>query len=57
VVHVEAQTGAEPSATAPAGPPAPALQYLNRLSDLLFVLARIYARAGGGGEVLWRHRK
>lgn len=27
--------------------------YLNRLSDLLFVLARVLARAGGGGEVLW----
>jgi cob(I)alamin adenosyltransferase len=32
-----------------------ALQYLNRLSDLLFVLARVLARrAGAGGEVLWR---
>ena len=27
--------------------------YLNRLSDLLFVLARVLARADGGGEVLW----
>jgi cob(I)alamin adenosyltransferase len=27
--------------------------YLNRLSDLLFVLARILARADGGSEVLW----
>jgi cob(I)alamin adenosyltransferase len=33
---------------------APALQYLNRLSDLLFVLARVLARAHGGGEPLWR---
>jgi len=32
------------------------LQYLNRLSDLLFVLARVYARAAGGTEILWRHR-
>jgi cob(I)alamin adenosyltransferase len=31
-----------------------ALKYLNRLSDLLFVLARVIARAGGGQEVLWR---
>ena len=31
----------------------PALCYLNRLSDLLFVLARVLARADGG-EVLWR---
>ena len=29
------------------------LRYLNRLSDLLFVLARVLARAQGG-EVLWR---
>lgn len=29
--------------------------YLNRLSDLLFVLCRILARDEGGGEVLWRH--
>ena len=27
--------------------------YLNRLSDLLFVLARVLARAAGGREVLW----
>ena len=29
--------------------------YLNRLSDLLFVLCRILARDEGGTEVLWRH--
>ena len=28
-------------------------RYLNRLSDLLFVLARILARAESGSEVLW----
>ena len=28
--------------------------YLNRLSDLLFVLARIIAREAGAGEVLWQ---
>jgi cob(I)alamin adenosyltransferase len=27
--------------------------YLNRLSDLLFVLARVLARTDGGSEVLW----
>jgi cob(I)alamin adenosyltransferase len=27
--------------------------YLNRLSDLLFVLARVLARADGGAEILW----
>jgi cob(I)alamin adenosyltransferase len=30
-------------------------QYLNRLSDLLFVLARVIARHENGTEVLWRH--
>jgi cob(I)alamin adenosyltransferase len=30
-------------------------QYLNRLSDLLFVVARILVRHEGGTEVLWRH--
>ena len=30
-------------------------RYLNRLSDLLFVLARVLARADGGSEVLWVH--
>jgi cob(I)alamin adenosyltransferase len=28
--------------------------YLNRLSDLLFVLCRVIARASGEGEVYWR---
>jgi cob(I)alamin adenosyltransferase len=30
-------------------------QYLNRLSDLLFVVARVLARHEQGSEVLWRH--
>jgi len=30
------------------------LAYLNRLSDLLFVLARVLARSVGEGEVYWR---
>jgi len=33
-----------------------ALHYLNRLSDLLFVLSRVLARAAGG-EVLWRRER
>ena len=34
-----------------------ALKYLNRLSDLLFVLARVLARADGGQEVYWSKTK
>jgi len=34
-----------------------AIRYLNRLSDLLFVLARVLARASGQGEVLWNHAR
>jgi cob(I)alamin adenosyltransferase len=30
-------------------------QYLNRLSDLLFVIARVLARHEHGSEMLWRH--
>ena len=30
-------------------------RYLNRLSDLLFVVARVLARHESGSEVLWRH--
>ncbi|MBS0226148.1 MAG: cob(I)yrinic acid a,c-diamide adenosyltransferase [Proteobacteria bacterium] len=33
------------------------VRYLNRLSDLLFVLARVLARASGHGEVLWQHER
>lgn len=35
----------------------PVRVYLNRLSDLLFVLCRILARDEGGLEVLWRNPK
>ncbi|UGQ47120.1 cob(I)yrinic acid a,c-diamide adenosyltransferase [Massilia endophytica] len=30
-------------------------QYVNRLSDLLFVLSRVLNRFAGGSDVLWRH--
>jgi len=30
------------------------IRYLNRLSDLLFVMARVLARAESGQEVLWK---
>ncbi|MGN6512014.1 MAG: cob(I)yrinic acid a,c-diamide adenosyltransferase [Lysobacteraceae bacterium] len=33
------------------------IRYLNRLSDLLFVLARVLARASGHGEVTWKHER
>lgn len=33
------------------------LSYLNRLSDLLFVIARVLARAEGGQEVLWNRNR
>ncbi len=32
-------------------------QYVNRLSDLLFVLARVLNRAEGGSDVQWQQRK
>jgi cob(I)alamin adenosyltransferase len=31
------------------------VRYLNRLSDFLFVAARVLARSDGGTEVLWVH--
>ena len=31
------------------------IRYLNRLSDLLFVIARVLVRREGGSEVLWVH--
>ncbi|MGH8714744.1 MAG: cob(I)yrinic acid a,c-diamide adenosyltransferase [Casimicrobiaceae bacterium] len=35
----------------------PARKYLNRLSDLLFVLARVLNRSAGHGDVLWRKER
>jgi cob(I)alamin adenosyltransferase len=35
----------------------PARRYLNRLSDLLFVLARTLNRAAGRADVLWRKNR
>lgn len=32
------------------------LRYLNRLSDLLFVIARCLARRNGGAETIWQQR-
>ena len=36
---------------------APLLQYLNRLSDLLFVLARALNRHAGGDDICWQQGK
>ncbi|MEW7978277.1 MAG: cob(I)yrinic acid a,c-diamide adenosyltransferase [gamma proteobacterium symbiont of Phacoides pectinatus] len=36
---------------------ASALGYLNRLSDLLFVVARVMARQNGGEETLWSNQR
>ncbi len=33
------------------------LAYVNRLSDLLFVICRVLARAEGGAEVLWQRNR
>ncbi len=35
----------------------PTRRYLNRLSDLLFVLTRVLNRAAGRGDVLWRKNR
>ena len=32
-------------------------QYMNRLSDLMFVLARVLNRFAGGSDVLWNHER
>ena len=34
-----------------------AIKYLNRLSDLLFVLSRVLARSAGHPEVTWNHER
>ena len=36
---------------------AEAVRYLNRLSDLLFVMSRVLCRVDGGTEVIWRQRQ
>jgi cob(I)alamin adenosyltransferase len=42
------------NATEPLSPLAP--QYLNRLSDYLFVCCRVLARLDGGKEVSWQRQ-
>ena len=36
---------------------APVLRYLNRLSDLLFVMARVLNQRAGVSDVLWQHER
>jgi len=43
------------SRTEPVSPEAP--RYLNRLSDLLFVIARVLARHENGSEVMWKRER
>jgi cob(I)alamin adenosyltransferase len=35
----------------------PVRRYLNRLSDLMFVMARALNRVGGGSDVLWQRQR
>ena len=35
----------------------PPRQYLNRLSDLMFVLARVLNRMNGGDDVYWKSER
>jgi cob(I)alamin adenosyltransferase len=54
--NTEAGCGAVHSTDTCSGVNAPVLHYLNRLSDLCFVLARHLNRQSGGGDVLWQRR-
>lgn len=56
LAHAEAVAPGTAEVPAAAGINDASLRYLNRLSDLLFVQARICARADGATEVLWRNR-
>ena len=49
ISHLAAEESEEVSANA--------LKYLNRLSDLLFVMARTLARENGGAETFWRKER
>lgn len=51
LIRLESATPREGDASL--NPEAP--KYLNRLSDLLFVIARVLVRHERGAEVLWRH--
>ncbi|TDV18271.1 cob(I)yrinic acid a,c-diamide adenosyltransferase [Paraburkholderia caballeronis] len=56
IVAIGASGGADASGESDASPVAATpRRYVNRLSDLLFVLARVLNRADGRGDVLWRY--
>jgi hypothetical protein len=57
LAHGEPGEGNPEAAPSPDSVNSISLRYLNRLSDLLFVLARTLARAGGGREIAWRNRQ
>ena len=61
-IGVAADSADNADSAAPVDPASPtvrplAQQYLNRLSDLLFVLARTLNRAEGGNDVLWSRER
>ena len=60
--HPQLNIADSADSAAPADPAHPAVrplaqQYLNRLSDLLFVLARTLNRVEGGDDVLWSRER
>jgi cob(I)alamin adenosyltransferase len=62
VISLASQTPLATDSAAPVDPASPkvrplAQQYLNRLSDLLFVLARTLNRVEGGDDVLWSRER
>ena len=62
VISLANQTPLARDSAAPVDPASPtvrplAQQYLNRLSDLLFVLARTLNRVEGGDDVLWSRER
>ena len=49
--------GADPGAAAAGAINTVTLQYLNRLSDYLFIIARVCNQRAGSGDVLWQKGK
>jgi cob(I)alamin adenosyltransferase len=55
LIHRESAARLEPADPQMSSINLEAARYLNRLSDLLFVIARVLVRHERGAEVLWRH--